>query len=89
MAIPWLAVLKIVPWNDVIRNAPQLAETARKLWDASKSGKSGKAPPARSPSFKPGPMVSARLSPPRVVPNKLRGFGCLPAWPRRRRRPAD
>jgi hypothetical protein len=50
MAIPWLTVLKIVPWNDVIRNAPQLAETARKLWDASKSGKSGKAAPARTPS---------------------------------------
>jgi hypothetical protein len=48
MAIPWLTVLKIVPWNDVIRNAPQLAEAARKLWDASKSGKSGKAAPGRA-----------------------------------------
>lgn len=38
MAIPWLTVLKIVPWNDVIRNAPQLAQAARKLWDASRSG---------------------------------------------------
>jgi hypothetical protein len=50
MAIPWLTVLKLVPWNDVIRNAPQLAETARKLWDASKSGNTGQTPPARSPS---------------------------------------
>jgi hypothetical protein len=48
MAIPWLTVLKIVPWNDVIRNAPQLADTARKLWDASRSGKAGKASPGRA-----------------------------------------
>jgi hypothetical protein len=47
MAIPWLTVLKIVPWNDVIRNAPQLAEAARKLWDASRAGKTGQAAPAR------------------------------------------
>jgi hypothetical protein len=46
MAIPWLTVLKIVPWNDVIRNAPQLAEAARKLWDASRAGKTGQPVPA-------------------------------------------
>lgn len=33
MAIPWMTVLKLVPWNDVIRNAPQIADAARKLWD--------------------------------------------------------
>jgi hypothetical protein len=38
MAIPWMTVLKLVPWNDVIRNAPQIADAARKLWDRSKSG---------------------------------------------------
>jgi hypothetical protein len=48
MAIPWLTVLKIVPWNDVIRKAPQLAEAARKLWDASKSGKPSPAAPPRA-----------------------------------------
>lgn len=48
MAIPWMTVLKLVPWNDVIRNAPQIAETARKLWDASKSGKPGQAAPPRA-----------------------------------------
>jgi hypothetical protein len=38
MAIPWLTVLKLVPWNDVIRNAPQIADAARKLWDKSRTG---------------------------------------------------
>jgi hypothetical protein len=49
MAIPWLTVLKLVPWKDVIRNAPQLAETARRLWDASRAGKTGKLSPGRAP----------------------------------------
>ena len=34
MAIPWLVVLQNVPWTDVIRNAPKVAEGARKLWGA-------------------------------------------------------
>jgi uncharacterized coiled-coil protein SlyX len=33
MAIPWLAVLQSVPWTDVIRNAPKVADGAKKLWD--------------------------------------------------------
>jgi hypothetical protein len=32
MPIPWLTVLQTVPWTDVIRNAPKVAEGARKLW---------------------------------------------------------
>ncbi len=39
MAIPWLVVLQSVPWSDVIRNAPKVAEGAKKLWNAV-SGKS-------------------------------------------------
>lgn len=34
MAIGWLAILKTVPWTDVVRNAPQIADGARKLWGA-------------------------------------------------------
>jgi hypothetical protein len=34
MAIPWLVVLQSVPWSDVIRNAPKVAEGAKKLWNA-------------------------------------------------------
>lgn len=33
MAIPWLAVLKIVPWKEVISNAPAVADGAKKLWN--------------------------------------------------------
>jgi len=31
MPIPWLAVLQIVPWADVIKNAPKVVEGAKKL----------------------------------------------------------
>lgn len=34
MAIGWLAVLQMVPWSDVIKNAPKVADGARKLWSA-------------------------------------------------------
>ena len=34
MAIAWLAVLKNVPWSEVISNAPKVADGARKLWNA-------------------------------------------------------
>jgi hypothetical protein len=33
MAIGWLTVLKMVPWGDVIENAPKVATGAKKLWD--------------------------------------------------------
>jgi hypothetical protein len=32
MAIGWLTVLKMVPWSDVISNAPLVADGAKKLW---------------------------------------------------------
>lgn len=32
MAIGWLTVLKWVPWEDVIKNAPRIADGAKKLW---------------------------------------------------------
>lgn len=34
MAISWLTVLKIVPWAEVISNAPKVVDGARKLWSA-------------------------------------------------------
>lgn len=34
MAIGWLTVLKMVPWSDVISNAPRVAEGAKKLWSS-------------------------------------------------------
>jgi uncharacterized coiled-coil protein SlyX len=32
MAIPWLVLLQSVPWTEVIKNAPKVADGARKLW---------------------------------------------------------
>lgn len=34
MPIPWLVVLQSVPWTEVIKNAPKVADGARKLWSA-------------------------------------------------------
>lgn len=54
MAIGWLAVLQMVPWTDVIKNAPKVADGAKKLWNAV-----GKKPPSQA---EPAADVSA-LSP--------------------------
>ncbi len=32
MAIGWMTILSNVPWPDVIRNAPAVADGAKKLW---------------------------------------------------------
>lgn len=32
MAISWISVLKMVPWGEVISNAPKVADGAKKLW---------------------------------------------------------
>jgi hypothetical protein len=32
MALGWITVLKMVPWGDVIENAPKVASGAKKLW---------------------------------------------------------
>jgi len=54
MAIPWLAVLKSVPWTEVIGNAPKVADGAKKLW----RGVSGKAPAQAAPKAAPPPGVA-------------------------------
>lgn len=53
MAIGWLTVLKLVPWSDVIRNAPKVAEGAKKLW-----GAVAKKPPAAVRNIKSQPEHS-------------------------------
>ncbi|MDR3393952.1 MAG: hypothetical protein P4L70_03020 [Parasulfuritortus sp.] len=60
MALPWLAVLKSVPWSDVISNAPVVADAAQKLW---KVVSRKAATPARPQSVEPQHMaVEARLA---------------------------
>ena len=42
--IGWLAVLQLVPWTDVIKNAPKAADGAKKLWQSVR-----KKPPSSTP----------------------------------------
>jgi hypothetical protein len=50
MAIGWLSVLKSVPWQEVISNAPKVAEGAKKLWKSvsRQPPAAGTAPPLES-----------------------------------------
>ena len=52
MPIPWLTVLSSVPWSQVIKNAPAVADGARKLWGAATKRGEAQAvpPPAREPT---------------------------------------
>jgi len=36
----WLTALKLIPWRDVVENAPAVLRTARKLWDKQPAGPS-------------------------------------------------
>lgn len=49
MAVPWVTVLQLVPWTEVIRNAPAVLDSARKLWDTA-AKKPGKPVPGTSPT---------------------------------------
>lgn len=48
MAIPWLVVLQNVPWAEVVKNAPKVADGAKKLWNTV-GRKSPLAEPAPAP----------------------------------------
>jgi hypothetical protein len=43
MAIGWMTVLNLVPWGEVIKNAPAVADGAKKLWES--VGHKPEAPP--------------------------------------------
>jgi uncharacterized coiled-coil protein SlyX len=60
MAIPWLAVLQSVPWTDVIRNAPKVADGAKKLWDT--IGKESPEPQSAMPSDNQTLSADARIA---------------------------
>jgi len=65
MPISWLTVLQAVPWSDVIRNAPKVAEGAKKLW-SSVAGQPAQAPldagaPARSRDDRSPEAFQARI----------------------------
>ena len=52
MAIGWMAVLQLVPWSDVISNAPKIAEGAKKLWSTV-----GKKPPVEDTADGQAPLA--------------------------------
>lgn len=58
MAMGWLAVLKMVPWRDVLSNAPAVADGAKKLWKA--VGKKSTNATARSDSTAPRIMSDSQ-----------------------------
>jgi hypothetical protein len=45
MAAGWLTALKLIPWDDVVANAPAVLRGAKKLWG--KAGQAEQAPPDR------------------------------------------
>ncbi|MDH5205253.1 MAG: hypothetical protein OEY75_07815 [Hylemonella sp.] len=64
MAIAWLSVLKMVPWGEVISNAPKVADGAKKLWQT--VGKQPAAAPAE-----PGTAAPAAGSTPEEFQGRL------------------
>jgi len=62
MPIGWMTVLKLVPWGDVIKSAPVVAEGAKKLWDSVGKDKSAAASsPHRVDQTPPADGSGARL----------------------------
>jgi len=58
MAAGWITVLQMVPWADVIKNAPKVADGAVKLWN-SVSGKKTQAQAAQPGT---GVVVATNIS---------------------------
>ncbi len=61
MPIPWISLLKIVPWTDVIASAPSVADKAKKLWKGTinKNSDIGKDSVPQSPNLSNPPDIQA------------------------------
>ena len=59
MAIGWISVLQMVPWGDVIKNAPNVADSAKKLWDSARKSPPQKLPAGDSPALPRSPEALA------------------------------
>lgn len=59
MAISWMTVLAAVPWTEVIKNAPKVADGAKTLWNTvgRKEGKAGAV--SAAPSGDPQARIAA------------------------------
>jgi len=68
MAVGWYTMLKMVPWADVIANAPQIAEAAKKLW----GNVARKAPPEPGEAEAAGAMAAPRSPAERLAELEMR-----------------
>ena len=48
MAFGWITVLKIIPWKDVLENAPHIAKAAKNLYAGTRNNTSSSAPTSDS-----------------------------------------
>lgn len=62
MAIPWLTLLKTVPWTEVIANAPKVADGARRLWNSVSGKPSAAAAPRADGNAAPAPEGGAQAA---------------------------
>jgi len=73
MAIGWMTILQSVPWSDVIRNAPKVADGAKKLW-RKVGGKGGEGEAAEmTPSIDTDQAPAAQLAALRAQVEALHG----------------
>jgi hypothetical protein len=59
MAIGWMTALKMVPWGDVIENAPNLVNGAKKLFTKTRADTPAEAPTPTSDIAKAAPGADA------------------------------
>ena len=64
MPVGWMTVLKLVPWVEVIKNAPAIADGARKLW---------------ATAARPAPGYAGSTSPEEAAPAGSAGLESPPA----------
>lgn len=65
MPLPWLTIVKVIPWGEVLANAPKVLEQAKKLVAAhGKSGSLASEKPFPPAQERPGgmPAIEARLA---------------------------
>ncbi len=67
MAIGWMTVLNLVPWGEVIKNAPAVADGAKKLWDSVGKKSDGSSAVAKAAT----PEVEATASPAAALQSRL------------------
>jgi hypothetical protein len=58
MAINWITAFKLIPWRDVVENAPTVLGAAKKLWDKRAAGPEPAPGPERERDSAPNPAIA-------------------------------